>query len=536
MKKRIDKSSKQKTSFNQLHNGLNALTVDSFTTLSMKLLKIKNINKLFQSFNKFFEKNLGSLHTGLFTIKDKKLLVFKAGNNWDIPLNTQLKISKRGIMGWVAKMKRELLIEDITGDERKLEENSGVRSIFAVPLLRGNDVLGIAVFGSKQPKKWTESDLMILRSLSTIIDAAISNTILSAEIKKYSERVKNQNQFIHSIINSFPSGIIIIDKKGNINLINKKAQEVFGLQTRGTSKISVKHLFDYKQATVNPLLKTITENKPLTRIETNIVEKDGKKTPLGFSTSPLRDESGRIIGAIAIMKELTEIKQREERSRRQDRLVALGEIAAGMAHEIRNPLAGIKTGVEYLGRFIDKKNSGAVNLIVNEINRLNRIVTDMTQYANRPPIKLENVNIQDIIDISLAFLNNEIEKKGIEIRKEFDERVPLLKLDSDQIREVFDNTILNAIQATKYNGKITISTILLGKEGRVEIRITDDGIGILKKDSERIFNPFFTTKRGGTGLGLSICHRIISEHNGYISISSKEGEGTTVKITLPINH
>ena len=148
---------------------------------------------------------------------------------------------------------------------------------------------------------------------------------------------------------------------------------------------------------------------------------------------------------------------------------------------------------------------------------------------------LFNVKIEDIIDMSLAFLRNEIEEKGIEVTKKFDSRVSIIRLDGDQMREVFDNIILNAIQATIDNGKIIISTNLLDKEKRIEVRITDNGIGISKEDQERIFTPFFTTKKGGTGLGLSISQRIISEHNGYISISSKQGKGSTMKMVLPIN-
>ena len=357
----------------------------------------------------------------------------------------------------------------------------------------------------------------------------------SRELDRYSKKIENLNQFINSVIKGFPSGIITIDKQGNITLINKKAQEILGFSEEDAKKITIKELFDYKHATANPLLKTIKENKPLTRVETNIVETDGKKIPIGFSTSPLWDESGRVIGAIGVMRDLTEIKQMEERLRRKDRLVALGEMAAGMAHEIRNPLAGIKTGVEYLGRSLDKKKSGFVKMIIKEINRLNRIVTDMTLYANRPPIKLENVNIHEIIDISLAFLRSEIEEKNLKIVKKFNKMLPSITLDSDQIREVFDNIILNAIHATTDNGKIIISTNFLSKEKKIEIKISDTGIGISKDNRERIFNPFFTTKQGGTGLGLSITHRIISEHKGYITILGKQEKGTTVKIALPIN-
>lgn len=508
---------------------------ESLNSLSQRLSTINTIDKLSREINEFIKKNFSHLFYGLFLIKDSKFLEFKAGIKWGISPGTQFEISKRGVIGWAVKMKAELFIKDITEDNRKLERNGGIKSIYAVPLLRGNDILGVAVFGLKQQKRWDKSDLTLLRSLSRVIGVAISNAIFASKENNYSKKIDNLNQYINTITNGFPSGIITIDKKGTITLINKKAQEILGFSENAAKKLTIKELFDYKHATVNPLLKTIRENKPLTRIETYIVENDGKKVPIGFSTSLLMDESGIVIGVIGIMRELTEIKEMEERLRRQDRLVALGEMAAGMAHEIRNPLAGIKTGVEYLGRLLDENKRGSVDLIIKEINRLNRIVSDMTLYANRPPIKFDNIKIEDIIDISLAFLRNEIEEKGIEVIKKFDNRVSILRLDSDQMREVFDNIILNAIQAAKDNGKIIISTNLLEKEKKIEVKFTDNGVGISEEDQERIFNPFFTTKKGGTGLGLSISHRIISEHNGYISIESKQGKGSTMKIVLSIN-
>ncbi len=522
MKKKTIKPSKQKKRIKKKEK-IN----ESLQMLSKKLSTINNIDK-------FFKKNFGHLFSALFIIKENKFLEFKVGHDWGIAPGKQFNILKCGVIGWAAKMKDELLIENVTKDKRKLEGNGKIKSIYAAPLLWGKDVVGVLAFGLKQQKKWDESDFSIFRSLNWLIAAAISNAIFPTELKEYSKKIDNLNQFINSIINGFPSGILIIDKKGNITLINEKAQEVLGFSEDDAKKITIKELFDYKRATVNPFLKTITEKRSLTRVETNIVEKDGKQIPVGFSTSPLRDESGKIIGAIGVMRELTQIKQMEKRLRRQDRLVALGEMSAGMAHEIRNPLAGIKTGVEYLGMFLDDEQKDSVTMIVKEITRLNRIVTDMTSYANRPPMNWEEEDIKDIINMSLAFLKYEIEEKHIEVIKNFDKKVPNLKLDRYQIREVFDNIILNAIQASKNNGKIKISTHLLSKEKRIEIKVSDTGVGISKENRERIFNPFFTTKNGGTGLGLSICHRIITEHNGYISIPGNQEKGTTMRIVLPI--
>ena len=502
--------------------------------LSNKLTNTCTVDTLYKKIKSFLTNNFPYLLSGFFIAKNGKFLEFENGINWGITPGTHFKITNKTFIGWVAKNKSELMIENIAMDKRKFIGNKNITSIYAYPLLTGKKTIGVIVHGIKQQTKWNKNDLTVLRNLNRIISQALSNILYANKINNYSIKIKNLNEFINSIIEGFPSGIITIDKRGNITLINKKAQEILGFSENNAKSITIQQLFDYKHATVNPLLETITKSKPQTRIETDIVEKDGKKVPIGISTSPLKNDSGEVIGAIGIMRELTKIKEEEEGLRREDRLVALGEMAAGMAHEIRNPLAGIKTGVEYLGRFIDEENKSSVNLIIKEIARLNRIVTDMTLYANRPPIKLDEIDIEEIINVSLAFLRNEIEERGIEIIKGFDENIPDVALDSDQIREVFDNTFLNAIQATKENGKIIITTDFHEQEDKFEVRITDNGTGISNEDKERIFNPFFTTKKGGTGLGLSICQRIISEHKGDIIVISKQEKGTTVRIVLPI--
>jgi two-component system nitrogen regulation sensor histidine kinase GlnL len=520
----------------EAHSAQQLATIDAMLDkLSKHLEATDTIDRQAQKASDFFQKHFSDLLFGLFIVIDEKLLQFKSGNEWGIKKGTGLKFSKNGIIGWAAMTKEPLLIDDVAADKRKVEGNRDIKSIFAIPLLRGNSIFGVIAFGSKKQRKWQPDLVTTLQKISNIIAMKICNAVSFNELEYYSKKIENLNKFVNSVIKGFPSGIITIDKWGNITLINEKAQEVFGFSENDAKRITIKELFQRKQATINPFLTTLTENKPLTRIETTIVESNGKKVPIGFSTSLLRDEHGNAIGAIGIMKELTKIKEEEEGLRREDRLVALGEMAAGMAHEIRNPLAGIRTGVEYLGRFLDDDKKNAVTMIVREIKRLNRIVTDMTSYANRPPIKLDKTSLAEIINISLGFLKNEMEEKNIEIIKGYDVTVPSIFLDSDQIREVFDNILMNALQATEKNGKIIITTGTDESGNNVEVRITDNGCGISEQDRERIFNPFFTTKKGGTGLGLSICYRIISEHNGYIVISSKEGKGTTVKVVLPKN-
>jgi len=498
----------------------------------MRISSTHNISRVSEIIKAFLKDNFANVSLVILKVKESNLFEVVSKNSFGMPVRSTINPSKKGIIGYVAKTKRELTVCEIENEARIFEGKRQPKSLFILPIIRMHKIIGVVAFGCKNPKKWTEQEMRKLRQLRDALTISLSYTILLREKRKCTKLISDLGQYINSIINGLPSGIITIDKNGNITLINKRAQQILGFEEKIAKKTTIKKLFETKKATANPLLETLTLEKPLVRVETNIFENNGSKTPIGFSTALLKDDSGKVIGAIGIMRELTEIKQMEKRMRRQDRLVALGEMAAGMAHEIRNPLAGIKTGVQYLGRFLDEEKKDSVKLIVQEIDRLNRIVTDMTQYSNRPPIKLDTAPLQDIIELSLSFLKNKIEEKGIKIIKKMKKNIPPVRVDCDQIREVFDNIILNAIQASDINGTIRLSITHLKKANMIETIVKDTGSGISTNDKEKIFNPFFTTKSGGTGLGLSITHRIISEHNGYISISSKQGQDTTVKIGL----
>lgn len=506
---------------------------ESLNKLSEKLLTLSTIDEFSKAINKFLAENFRCFSFGIFLIEKNGFLKFKTGKDWKTTPN-RFKISKNGIIGWTLKSKTDILIEDISLDKRKLEGNKEIKSIYVIPLLWKLKTIGVLCFGLKKQKKWHKKELKTFKKLGKIIADIIPKIELLCKLADYSKEIDALNEYINSLIDRFPSGIIIINKDGTVKFINKIARKLFDISAKRRKKIMIEELFEKKHATVNPLLKTIEENKPLTRFEINIIDKNGGKNTIGFSTSLLKNGEGKITGAIGLMRGLTKIKEMEKRLMRQDRLIALGEMSAGMAHEIRNPLAGIKTGVEYLERLLDKKYRPSVKMIIKEIDRLNRIVTDMTLYANRPPIRSEQINIENLLNVSLAFMKSTIAEKSLKTITKLGDDIPPLQLDTEQIREVFDNIILNAVQSTEENGKITISTHIVKDGKMVEVRIIDTGIGIPKENKEKIFNPFFTTKKGGTGLGLSICHRIIAEHNGDIIISSKEGRGTTVRILLPI--
>lgn len=232
-----------------------------------------------------------------------------------------------------------------------------------------------------------------------------------------------------------------------------------------------------------------------------------------------------------------ELKRTQEELKRAERLKAVGTLAAGMAHEIKNPLTSIKTFAEYLPikyndpKFIEKFRK----IVIPEVNKINDIVQQLLDFSKPKLSKLEHSDIHQIIDQTISFLNNDIIKYNINVVKQYDNQLPLLNIDRNQMRQVFLNLFLNSLDAMKQTGgKLTIATKLVSDEA--EISISDTGTGISKKDLEHIFDPFYTTKETGTGLGMSIVYRIIQEHRGNITVESEKSVGTVVKMRLLVEN
>jgi signal transduction histidine kinase len=239
-------------------------------------------------------------------------------------------------------------------------------------------------------------------------------------------------------------------------------------------------------------------------------------------------------GAVGVIENLSELKALEAEHRRLDRLAALGEMSAVVAHELRNPIAGVAAGVEYLTRNAPKgsaEQQGAA-MIQSEIERVNRILEDILFVAR--PLKLEKelTPLPPIINRVVARVSPQATASSIAVKTHFADDLPALLLDSQRIEQVFSNFIGNAIQSMSNGGTLTLS-IDQNSSNQVQTTITDTGTGISPQLLNRIFDPFFTTKTRGTGLGLSIARRIVEAHNGLIKVDSQPGHGTSFYILLP---
>jgi signal transduction histidine kinase len=278
-----------------------------------------------------------------------------------------------------------------------------------------------------------------------------------------------------------------------------------------------------------------------TRKEGWMVRKDRHEFPVGFTINNHLNFRGETIGKIVIFRDMTKVYKIQEEILRMDRLVSLGKLASGIAHELRNPLAGIKTTAQALSEEMSKDDSKReyLNRITKEIDRLNELLKTFFSFAKPQQLNLAYCHLKEIVNEIIPFLIKEIVDKRIHFTEYYHPQLRKIKVDKIQMQQVFLNLFLNAIQAMPSGGEFKIEVIpiissLEGfKQNFVKINISDTGKGIPPHIVPKIFDPFFTTKPKGIGLGLSITYQIIKKHGGTIKVESELGKGTSFVINLP---
>ena len=361
------------------------------------------------------------------------------------------------------------------------------------------------------------------------------------EIQRLNEEVQRLRAFTESLIQSIGSGLILVDTKERITYFNRAAEKILGYSRKEVigKPFTTFSLREKKQTMPTPFKN---HDEMDSRREGIILRKDKVEIPIGFSITDHLDSQGGRIGKIISLKDMTNVLKLQEEILRMDRLVSVGELSSGIAHEIRNPLAGIKTTAQALGEEMgqDDPNREYLNRITKEIDRLNDLLKIFFSFAKPQKLKLVVCNFKDIVNEIIPLLIKDIANKGINFTEEYAPDLPRVKVDFNQMHQVFLNLFLNSIQAMPKGGELkiraeSIALAPLVNPGRdyVRISISDTGKGIPVHDISKIFDPFFTTRPKGVGLGLSITYQIIKKHGGSIKVESKVDRGTTFIITLP---
>lgn len=339
------------------------------------------------------------------------------------------------------------------------------------------------------------------------------------------------------ILRSVGSGILTMDLQGNIASWNPAAEQITGyrydeIKSRWQQVFGdgIKGIFGHTDT-----LKA----RPFS-FEGQIMKKDGSTAILGMTASLLKDETNAVRGIILIFQDITKMVEMEEHVRTQERLATVGSLAAGIAHEIRNPLASLSGSIQVLQGELDLHgdNKHLMDIVVRETDRLNTIITEFLEYARLKNAQNEQIELLPVLDETIMLLKNCKDCScDIRISHAIDPDM-VLQGDAQRLRQVFWNLLINACQAMPQGGEIVVTARPFIQENDDtswwEIIIADTGQGIAYEDRDKIFNPFFTTKTGGTGLGLAIVYRIIEDHRGTITMDSVPGKGTQFIIRLPM--
>ena len=380
------------------------------------------------------------------------------------------------------------------------------------------------------------------------MEQALLTSTLQEELEKKEGRIQQLTQqledvknFMESTIQSIASGILITESNDTITYINRAGERILGYPKEEViGKPFTMFNLKEKQSVTHSLLDNPDDLD--TRKEGWMRRKDHSEFPIGFTMNNHLNVRGESIGKIVIFRDMTNVYKIQEEILRMDRLISLGKLASGIAHELRNPLAGIKTTAQALGEELAKDDFRReyLNRITKEIDRLNELLKTFFSFAKPQKLNLIYCHIKDIINEIIPYLIKEIADKGIRFVDNYHPQLPKIKADKTQLHQVFLNLFLNAIQAMPNGGELRIdvtpmiSNPLDGlKQNYLKIVVSDTGKGIPPHIVHKIFDPFFTTKPKGIGLGLSIAYQIIKKHGGTIKVDSKWETGTSFIINLP---
>ncbi|CUU00853.1 PAS domain S-box-containing protein [Candidatus Kryptobacter tengchongensis] len=345
-------------------------------------------------------------------------------------------------------------------------------------------------------------------------------------------------RLVHSIIQNYSDAVIALDNDYKIFFWNKGAERIFGYTADEMLGKTVDPIIPSElkeKGELQWLFEETLRKGYIENYETERIRKDGRRIIVNLSRSLIKDENGEVLGSIAIVKDVTQIKELEKQIQHSDKLALIGQIAAGIAHEIGTPLNVISGNAEYIMMEMGENNPYKEELetIISQAERIANLIKQLLEFARPRKPNYTKVNVNNELHHVVELLKHQFEKSNIKLNLKFSEDIPSIYADCSQIHQVFLNIIVNAIQAINQNGVIEIETF--AKDGYVNIKFRDNGVGILPEHIHKIFEPFFTTKEAGkgTGLGLAVSKRIIDEHNGKIEVESTPGKGTVFTVKFP---
>ncbi len=355
------------------------------------------------------------------------------------------------------------------------------------------------------------------------------------QLEETAKTLANLRVLHQRIVESIRSGLITTDLDGNIYTFNAAATEITGYRLDEMQDTSIFELFGDIREQIDLSLGAAGDGDQLPRFETDLLTPDGFAVRIGFSVSLLFSETNEATGHIITFQDLTEIRSMEESVRRKDRLAAVGRVAAGLAHEIRNPLGAMRGAIQVLESNTPRESMSAslMDIILKESDRLNSIITNFLGYARPAAVDFSETDVCEGIRDTLTLLRHSPDVEDSHILTDDLGNAPaIITGDPTQLKQIFWNLARNAIQAMPDGGTLRVGLETI-PNNRIRIVFEDTGRGMSSEQVEQLFEPFSNSTSGGTGLGLSIVYQIVKDHNGVINVRSIEGKGTTITLDLP---
>jgi PAS domain S-box-containing protein len=401
--------------------------------------------------------------------------------------------------------------------------------------LRRERVRGCLAVGRDRPEPIDGDHLTLLESLAGSVGAAIDNGRLTRQLR---EAMRFRDHVLESMID----GVVAVDRERRVLVLNEVAEHLLGLpRAQALGEPFPPGALVAADSPSDPIAEALTLGAQPRRTEGTVGPPDHERRPVRLGVTPLKDEEGAVVGALATFVDMTDIRAMEQRIRHLDRIAALGRFTSSVAHEIRNPLAGIAAGIDYLGRGIpaDDPKHGHLAYVTREVRRLDRIVSDLSVATRPREPQRRALKIDVLIQEALRAIESRPEAAETRFELALAADLPPALADPDQLSQVLLNLILNAVQAGG-TGEVRVRAWVEGGPGEEDersalvIAIADSGPGVPAEIRDRIFEPFFTTKKEGTGLGLYICHEMVGRNGGEITVQNLESGGAEFRVVLPI--
>jgi two-component system nitrogen regulation sensor histidine kinase GlnL len=351
-----------------------------------------------------------------------------------------------------------------------------------------------------------------------------------------------------AVLAGLPDAVIAVDTALRIVFWNAAAEELTGRSARRVQGRLVKEVFAAGASLVSRLAETLATGESRSEAEASVEGVDGRSIPVSVITAPLFARDGTVESAVAVVRDLSRIRQLEHEVRRGETLAAAGRMAVGLAHEIRNPLGAIRGAVQLLARELggDPRLHEYTDVLVREVDRVNRIIEMLLDLGRPVQIRRAPLNLHQLLERVTLLHEEAARAANVTFVRRYDPSLPPILGDEDRLVQVFHNLVVNALDSMRQGGRLTLTTrvsrnalygkvdVGSGQRPMVEAQVADEGPGIPAAVRGKVFDPFFTTKERGLGLGLALCHRILEEHRGAIQIDSTEGRGTVVTCFLPV--